>query len=416
MLLRIRRVSALRTQAFYRALSTHQLYPDKVYAYPFKISTAEAILQLGPYASIFHGGAGLAISAAAARFLPFLGFRPPQPLKIVPVYFPAWIIDAEVAASVSASTDRGKVKGDVSCVFLNSYLPGHTMEKLSSISLLSHELSSAEAVPFSADLDTQHGAKITCLPFTTSPFSLLDSAKSLSDSALDINQQLHIDPQSITTNLMCAYPVLVPVYLAQYPLQTLETTEAASFTIILEAHCSYGRIMIEDVSDWIKSALEGLSPMYEQYMKLGVELGRYDETFLYSPRGGVAPFANISTTTLPAAWNIEGFEYFSVWLNNNFTSRGGAQKLATNEADREMKDPRIRPFTVAEVKHVRDFFALGEECSKAQAIRDGLSKVSENGMEGKTRKEVEKYSASLEAKRQKALPGWWKDWLSQQNN
>jgi hypothetical protein len=101
-----------------------------------------------------------------------------------------------------------------------------------------------------------------------------------------------------------------------------------------------------------------------------VELGRYDETFLYSPRGGVAPFANISTTTLPAAWNIEGFEYFSVWLNNNFTSRGGAQKLVTNEADREMKDPRIRPFTVAEVKHVRDFFALGEECSKAQAIRD----------------------------------------------
>jgi hypothetical protein len=31
-----------------------------------------------------------------------------------------------------------------------------------------------------------------------------------------------------------------------------------------------GRIMIEDVSDWIKSALEGLSPMYEQYMKLGM--------------------------------------------------------------------------------------------------------------------------------------------------
>lgn len=41
------------------------------------------------------------IGSLGARILPGFGFKPFQPLRITPVYFPAWIVDAEVQAEVS---------------------------------------------------------------------------------------------------------------------------------------------------------------------------------------------------------------------------------------------------------------------------------------------------------------------------
>lgn len=36
-----------------------------------------------------------------ARFLPGFGFEPFRPTEIKPIYFPAWLIDAEVEADIS---------------------------------------------------------------------------------------------------------------------------------------------------------------------------------------------------------------------------------------------------------------------------------------------------------------------------
>ena len=81
------------------------------------------------------------------------------------------------------------------------------MDTLSSISLLSPELSLHETVPFSADLETQHDTKITCLPFTTMPLCIPDLAKTLSPEQCIINDSVRVDPSSIRTNLVSLFLV-----------------------------------------------------------------------------------------------------------------------------------------------------------------------------------------------------------------
>ncbi|KAJ6619715.1 hypothetical protein B0H10DRAFT_2024587 [Mycena sp. CBHHK59/15] len=384
MILRLRRrVSSCRT--FCRTFASTPLYSPKVQAYPFKLSTSEAIVQLAPYGSLFSPDSpGAHLSSLGARFLPFLGFQPQQPIKIVPVYFPAWLIDAEVEAKVSLSTDRGTEDGVVSTVFLNSCL--------SSISLLSRGLASNETVPFSAELETQFDAKITCLPFTTSP------------------QNLRIIPESISTNLLGAYPVLIPIYLAQYSMHVNPEVDSMSITVLLEAHREKGRIMVENAQDAIQGMLpEATQFLYQNYYELGSEVGRIDDYFHYTSRGGVASFANVSSVTISPPINFDP-EQLGDWLDG-FMRYPTAQKLvAANSGDSEMEDPRIRPFTEKEVKQVRHYFTLGQERSKAYNLLDSISKIPPDGVASGAFKEVEKYAASFDARREEALPSWWKEW------
>lgn len=41
------------------------------------------------------------IGSLAARYLPGLGFEPIRPTRIVPVYFPAWVVDGELQTSIT---------------------------------------------------------------------------------------------------------------------------------------------------------------------------------------------------------------------------------------------------------------------------------------------------------------------------
>ena len=69
-------------------------------AFPFKFSPADAIAHLAPHASALFMFKGF-FRSLAARFLPGLGYQPLQPTRIIPVYFPAWIIDAELEVEFS---------------------------------------------------------------------------------------------------------------------------------------------------------------------------------------------------------------------------------------------------------------------------------------------------------------------------
>ncbi|KAJ7707744.1 hypothetical protein B0H17DRAFT_529872 [Mycena rosella] len=218
---------------FCRSLAS---YPPKVYAYPFAVSPAEAIQQLSP------------VVGGRSTFQSLFNSGSQKPKQIVPVYFPAWFIDAEVEATVTVSTDRGTEDGRVTAVFTNSYIPGHTWDKLSSMSLLSPQLADSKAVPFSSDMETQHGSKITCLPFQTSPFSVLDAVKSLRPADC-VHGNLRLDPLSISTNLISAYPVLIPLYLAkyQYKVKDDDNSVPVSQTAVMEAHHMTGRIIVENI-------------------------------------------------------------------------------------------------------------------------------------------------------------------------
>ncbi|KAJ6494797.1 hypothetical protein C8R47DRAFT_383655 [Mycena vitilis] len=361
-----------------------------------------------------------------------LGATPIEPLKIVPIYFPAWFIDAEVEAQVL--TSNGSVEGYVTGVFANSYFPGHTMDKLSSLSLLSRQLEGEEAVAFSKDLETQWDTTITCLPFQTAPLSILNAAQSLRSDHCVINESYFINPSSIRPNLISAYPVLIPLYLAQYARNT---------TVVLEAYSEMGRVFEEIPFDSDEEAatqdtrapatspgdqdlfgglIERMEKAAERFEIRLVEMemeaagspprDNYDLVrgpgdFL-SHRGKPTPFLSLSAITFPPGWdkwNIrDDFRNVQRWIHNF---------LMTDDFRKPDEDPmddlRIRPFTSEEVMAVRKFLELGKERTSAHSLLDSIAKVTKTAPED-SNETWEEYVASVDAQRDDATPGWWKDW------
>ncbi len=43
------------------------------------------------------------LGSFAAQLLPGFGFEPLRPAQIIPVYFPAWVFDAELQASITCN-------------------------------------------------------------------------------------------------------------------------------------------------------------------------------------------------------------------------------------------------------------------------------------------------------------------------
>ncbi|KAJ7650313.1 hypothetical protein FB45DRAFT_997362 [Roridomyces roridus] len=414
--------AALTRRVHSRALSS---YSPKVRAYPFAISATDAVADVGLTPAV---NAGL-----FDRILTFLGMmEPAKPEKIVPVYFPAWFIDAEVEFNASAPTDTGNVNGRLTAVFLNSYLPGHTMDKVSTISFLSPTLSLCEPVPFSSELETQHGMKVTCLPFKTVPFPVVDLARSLDSERLVVDG-MRIDPSSISANLFAAYPVLIPLYLAQYSLEPdEEDTDPIGRTVLVEAHDTNGRIIAEMVDGEIMAFSSRLPPRHppppeladsslykmldnaEQRVRRRLEEMQQDEgtaeDMMYC-RGDPATFHNISSITLPPKWRIPNLQQHTAWLDK-FATAEGIQQLVTGGKLDSMDDPRIRPWTADERNDVRAFFTLGQERSNAYAFLQGLSSIkTKGGIAGDTFQEMEKYAQKFDSQREEATPSWWREWL-----
>lgn len=59
-----------------------------------------------------------------------------------------------------------------------------------------------EPLPFEESMLKQHGQEIQCIPFTTSPFAVLDVARNLSWSNAIINENLKFSPSSLKVNMV----------------------------------------------------------------------------------------------------------------------------------------------------------------------------------------------------------------------
>ncbi|KAJ7274401.1 hypothetical protein B0H12DRAFT_1088542 [Mycena haematopus] len=401
--------AAHQCRIFSRGLAS---YSPKVRAFPFKVSPSEAILQL----SLTSAG----VEAFSTRL-----DSPPKPTKIVPVYFPAWFVDGEIEARVALSN----VKGYITAIFHNSYLPGHTgLDKISAISLLSDSLALTEAVPFTTELATQWDTEITCLPFRTTPFPVLDSATSLTFDQCRVNEIFALDPSSIKANLICAYPVLIPLYLAQY---------TANKTVVLEAHHEEGRILEErgpneapfqkeksrELYHKVLRQVMGLPPprpsdgfalRFLRFLEQGAQAteSKIDELeaaleglFVYL-RGSPTQFVNIAALTISPTlwkWNYVHLRDFQRWLDGFRTT--GTLPAASSDT---MVDPRVRPFTADEVLAVRNFLKAGQERAKTYTLLDSIPNAEATTPEG--RQILKEYAASLDAFREKAIPSWWKEW------
>ncbi|KAF7312301.1 hypothetical protein MIND_00243100 [Mycena indigotica] len=398
-----------RNRAFVRWTSS---YPSKVRAFPFKLSPQDALEQMSNYMV----SASYNLQAALDEVL---RQKPQPPEKMVAIYFPAWLIDAEVEALVTVSGEASRFEGVVTTTFTNSYLPGHTMNKLSTTSLLS-DLSLEEAVPFSSDLLEQHGTNITCLPFQTTPFPMVEDAKRLPAEAATIGN-FHIDPSSIQVNLMAAYPILLPLYLAQFTFFDI------SKTVVVEAHSEEPRISVERVH-WSKgSPAPNSNNPPDSWLRRFVGWnekstedapGRHSKYFWY-PQGSLASFSNIASYTIPSEWPQRLANTSVVppsllipdlgsWLDSKLTPESLRSLVRSNDT---MEDPRVRPFVEEEVNGVRKFFQLSEERAKAYAVLDGVSRDT-TGDKDETLAEVRDYAFSSDRLRDEATPSWWRVWES----
>jgi hypothetical protein len=85
-------------------------------AIPFAFSSEEAISHIGVAASV-AGYVGRSnkeqpnvppttvIASILAKYLPISGFKPLQPTRIQPLYFPTWFVRAELEATAWLSSD-----------------------------------------------------------------------------------------------------------------------------------------------------------------------------------------------------------------------------------------------------------------------------------------------------------------------
>ncbi|KAF8896369.1 hypothetical protein BD779DRAFT_1495535 [Infundibulicybe gibba] len=331
--------------------------------FPFALSAEEAIIQMAPIASVVYMFKNI-VGSLGARYLP--GF----------VYFPAWVVDAEVQASVSVTSDREEVNQRTVVVqFQNSYV-------LSMVSLWPNDLQGAEAVPFTKELETQYGTEVSCLPYTISPSPL---------QAI-VNDKIRFTPSSFTPNMLAAYPVLIPLYLAQYEHSIPGLDNRHSITAIMEAYSSKGRILTE---------------------KIGAEFGAALRDQLPVARGEPAPFARLTGLSIvPEGHGLDS------------GSPGTAQKLSgTGIID--FDDPRIRELVPDEAHTNRAWMAVSKERDALRAVVDAMTFAQEGDIEiihhqassAHPQDLVKSATDSLRTRadeltktREETKPAWWKEW------
>ncbi|KAL0954959.1 hypothetical protein HGRIS_003890 [Hohenbuehelia grisea] len=210
-------------------------YSSKVRAIPFAISKTQAIKIMSPYSSLLTYTSPL--RDMIGRILP--GTYPPfQPSRIQPFYFPAWFLDVALEATLWLK-GRPQNKRTGTLDLSGSYLPGYPFEPLSRIALNAPGLHKLDLSEESIPTRLSSGDEIAILPHTISPIALLDIARSLpqEDAIIDASDMC-FDPSTLKPSMLAAYPILIPVYLAQYDLSEPLASEYPGMKLhtILEAH------------------------------------------------------------------------------------------------------------------------------------------------------------------------------------
>ncbi|OBZ72453.1 hypothetical protein A0H81_07580 [Grifola frondosa] len=214
---------------------------------PLEFSERDAIRKLCLPASLNSLGQNL-LGSIAATWFPNFGFKMFEPKRIVATYLPRWIIDAEIEAKVWVQKgDEAAAQRTVTAYSSNSIIPGHSFDPLSRFSFDSPSYLKLPSVPFSDDLRTQHGSDVLCMPFTFTPFPLIELAQSLSYQQATISPSFRFDPLSVKPNLFAAYPILIPVYILQYEIDPPTAGDPMSLTAVIEAYEDRSRMIIENV-------------------------------------------------------------------------------------------------------------------------------------------------------------------------
>lgn len=199
---------------------------------------------------------------SAVRAYYGLGGKPLQPARMQAVYLPAWVIDAHASAKVwlSKRGDENVKQETLEVYFQRSYMPGFSMDPLSQMSfsdIVESDEQLKGSLPFGEELMKQHGTDILCLPYTAAPFALPEAARGLSFNDAIIEEDFRFDPPTLRSDLIAAYPVLIPVYIMQYNAQPYPDREGYSFTVVVEASRQQGVLISENVLPLTSSYFKG---------------------------------------------------------------------------------------------------------------------------------------------------------------
>ncbi|KAF9223426.1 hypothetical protein BS17DRAFT_734225 [Gyrodon lividus] len=390
------------------AASALPKYHSKVRAIPFAFSKEVAITHIGVTASLaLHGRSykgkinlpfDSLVTSALAKYLPISGFKALRPARIQALYYPTWFMDAELQAKTwfASSSDPEDSHTEIASVQVNDlYLPGFGMDF--GRVLVRHRPGDIQlARPFSDDLVRQHGFDIMCLPYNIAPFDLLHSAHNLSYMQATINENIRFSPRSLRLNLAAAYPVLLPVYVAQY----IPPEPWPPVTIILAAHGKPVKYLDED------------------YMEFGDAPEDVDiRAHVIYPRA-----------------NQDASDELSSWLNDKLHERNAPLSMATRQPV-DMDELRVREWTAQEVEPVHKWLALGEGIFHLKGMMKAISAVDMDqvkviefppkigpktdpktlvvGLEGFFKAEADKLQ-KLEEERTAETPDWWRQWEESQ--
>lgn len=134
------------------------------------------------------------------------------------------------SSSVTGIYSTSSILYPPSDLHIVSYLPGSHTPTLSAAPLFTDGLDRQEALPsiiqhsqledsvqkelpqnelhsFDPSLLMQHGEEVQCIPFTISPFSLLDVARNLPWTEAAINRDLKFAPSSLKVNLVGSFVI-----------------------------------------------------------------------------------------------------------------------------------------------------------------------------------------------------------------
>ncbi|KAI0069221.1 hypothetical protein BV25DRAFT_1910915 [Artomyces pyxidatus] len=302
------------------------------------------------------------------------GGTPLQPRRIVSVYYPAWIIDAEMISDVSIKhPDRIQKLNEVRVQLDHTYMPGNEFEPLGRLSM-NFDHTDIKYLPWSESLKSQYGDKVHCLPYTMSPMDLASSFrhrqasftvphKQQSQDSTPSRQRTEftIDPEHITYNYFVAYPLLIPIYLSEYE------SPSGPFTLILEGHTD--RIYSTQKNSWTEE-----NDMFSDHSLMKRLMERVENDVPTFANGALlARSMGIWTSFSPA--NIRAIlqvpektealleEVLELWISRSIEKRAVKQsaKIESGEArEVDMSNPLIREYDEEERESAMEWMDQGQ--------------------------------------------------------
>ncbi|PPR00904.1 hypothetical protein CVT24_000389 [Panaeolus cyanescens] len=416
----------------YRSYSTN-VYgekPSKLRAFPFQLTPTQAEKRLARWASLICDDK--VSTSAFPDISELLGFEYKRPDRMVPVYFPVWVFNAELEVKAT----QKDTQRDLSLQFVNSYLPGSHLTKLAAAPLWFKDPDYQfmdELQPFTDDLLRQHDLDVQCIPFTVSPFSLLQLAKTLPSSAFDLHEDVQFSPSTLKSTVFSAYPVLLPLYLAQYTTKESEGKPSSSVTMIVQAYSSMkGCIMAEPFFDV-------LTDTHRLTFEKAAEVSGWDlsnkEIINFDD---VDDQLNVLSPALQTPLMTEVFTKMLNRLQHALHNSNNISQLASMDqfslADLE-KDPRIRELSFEEQTAIDKYFLLSNEIGllknlvetitnphfhqhgEVKIINMGGAPVGQEGGDLEAMKSAFSVKLQdLEQAKEEATPQWLVEYrLSQQN-